>query len=180
MGLIGVNRQPASRAKALVTTLLLTLSIPGTIEAVSLPPPTGPYQVGVRKYAIDYYNDHDPVAPNNISTAFLATIFYPTLQKPEGAPKPYLNPETAAFFEQNWHYSNGTLSSITSTVQEDAPFLEPESAADGLPTILFGPGGGGPPVEGNTILLSELASHGYAIIGIDHPFEQPFIRYPNG
>ncbi|KAI1800382.1 hypothetical protein F4811DRAFT_33624 [Daldinia bambusicola] len=180
MRLIDVNRRLASRTKALVTTLLVTLSVPGTVEAVSLPSPTGPYQVGVRKYAIDYYNDHDPVAPNNVSTAFLATIFYPTLQKPEGAPKPYLNPETAAFFEQNWHYSNGTLSSITSTVQDGAPFLEPESATDGLPTILFGPGGGGPPVEGNTILLSELASHGYAIIGIDHPFEQPFIRYPNG
>ncbi|KAI1474552.1 hypothetical protein F4774DRAFT_400170 [Daldinia eschscholtzii] len=183
MGLIGIYRQPVSRTKLIITTLLVTLYIPGITEAVSLPPPTGPYHVGVRKYAIEYYNDHDPVAPNNVSTAFLATIFYPTSQKPEGAPKPYLNLETAAYFEQNWHYSNGTLSSITSTVQEDAPFLESKSAIDGplhLPTILFGPGGGGPPVEGNTILLSELASHGYAIIGIDHPFEQPFIRYPNG
>ncbi|KAI8960791.1 hypothetical protein F5Y11DRAFT_328461 [Daldinia sp. FL1419] len=186
MGLKGVSQavsQAVSHAKIVVVALLIALSISGTTEAVSLPPPTGPYQVSIRKYAIDYYNDHDPVAPNNVSTAFLATIFYPTLQKPQGAPKPYLNAETAAFFEQNWHYSNGTLSSITSSVQENAPFLEPKSVSDGplhLPTILFGPGGGGPPVEGNTILLSELASHGYAIIGLDHPFEQPFIRYPNG
>ncbi|KAI1660701.1 hypothetical protein F4813DRAFT_348072 [Daldinia decipiens] len=180
MELKGVSRQKVNHAKVIVAALL---TVSGITEAVSIPPPTGPYQVGVRKYTIEHYNDHDPVAPNNVSTAFLATVFYPTLQKPEGPPKPYLNPETAAFFELNWHYSNGTLSSITSNVQENASFLEPESLADGslhLPTILFGPGGGGPPVEGNTIILSELASYGYAIIGIDHPFEQPFIRYPNG
>ncbi|KAI0841382.1 hypothetical protein F5Y06DRAFT_308219 [Hypoxylon sp. FL0890] len=169
----------------LALTVLLTSNI---ADAVSIPPPTGPYGVGVRKYTIEHYNNHDPVAPNNVSTAFLATIFYPTLQKPQGLEGPYLNPETAAIFEQSWNYTSGTLSSLTSTVQHNAPFLELKGNQAGeeevkgspYPTILFGPGGGGPPVEGNTILLSELASYGYAVIGLDHPFEQPFIRYPNG
>ncbi|KAI2616713.1 hypothetical protein GGR54DRAFT_631508 [Hypoxylon sp. NC1633] len=160
-----------------ITLTLLQLSI---ANAISIPPPTGPYQVGVVKHTIEHLNTHDPLAPNNVSTAFLATIFYPTLQKPKGTPLPYLNPETAAFFEQSWNYTSGLLASITSTVQPDAPFLEGDVGVSPYPTILFGPGGGGPPVEGNTILLSELASYGYTVIGLDHPFEQPFIRYPNG
>ncbi|KAI1775427.1 hypothetical protein F4818DRAFT_416563 [Hypoxylon cercidicola] len=171
------NHWVASCSKIIATTVLIILNA-SIVHTTALPPPTGPYQVGMRKYTIEHYNDHDSLAPNNLSTAFLATVYYPTAQTPEGAPKPYLNPETAAYFEDSWGYTNGTLASITSTIQPDAPFLEPDGPP--YPTLLFGPGGGGPPVEGNTILLAELASYGYAVIGLDHPFEQPFIRYPNG
>lgn len=148
--------------------------------AISIPQPSGPYHVAVSTHTIEHYNPNDPLAPNNVSTAFLATIFYPTLQEPAGEPQPYLNPETAAFFETSWHYTTGVIASITSTLQRDAPFLGGSVGESPYPTILFGPGGGGPPVEGSTIMLAELASYGYTVIGLDHPFEQPFLRYPNG
>ncbi|KAI0161844.1 hypothetical protein GGR52DRAFT_561347 [Hypoxylon sp. FL1284] len=166
-------------SNTLVVTLLAILNASGISHATSIPAPTGPYQVGVRTYTIQHLNDHDPLAPNNVSTAFLATVFYPTAQVPKGAPQPYLNPETAAYYEEYWNYTTGVLASLTSTVQRDAPFLE-LNGSNPHPTILFGPGGGGPPVEGNTILLADLASHGYAVVGLDHPFEQPFLRYSNG
>ncbi|KAI1097369.1 hypothetical protein F4804DRAFT_327812 [Jackrogersella minutella] len=162
-------------ANAVLWTLVLSIA-----DAVGIPQPTGPYQVGSRQKTIQHFNPHDPLAPNNVTTAFLATIFYPTLQEPVGAPEPYLLPEVAAYFEKSWNYTSGTLASITSTVQKNASFLEGEVGVSPYPTLLFGPGGGGPPVEGNTILLSELASYGYTVIGLDHPYEQPFMRYPNG
>ncbi|KAI6085781.1 hypothetical protein F4821DRAFT_240010 [Hypoxylon rubiginosum] len=165
-------------ARAVIASALVILNVSSIAHATAIPPPTGPYHVGVRKYTIKHYNDHDPIAPNHVSTAFLATVFYPTAQIPEGAPKPYLNPETAAFYEDAWNFTSGTLASLTSTVQPGAPFLETRGAPH--PTLLFGPGGGGTPVEGSTILLAELASHGYAVVGLDHPFEQPFVRFPNG
>lgn len=158
---------------------LICLQVSAT-RAVGIPQPTGPYQVSVSTHTIEHFNSNDPWAPNNVSTAILATVFYPTLQKPEAVPHPYLNPETAAFYENSWNYSSGVLASITSTLQKDAPFLEGPIGKSPYPTILFGPGGGGTPVEGSTILLSGLASYGYTIIGLDHPFEQPFLRYPNG
>ncbi|KAI1763299.1 hypothetical protein GGR53DRAFT_521070 [Hypoxylon sp. FL1150] len=161
-----------------VAGALIILNAVSIAHAIAIPPPTGQYQVGIRKYTIEHYNDHDPIAPNHVSTAFLATVFYPTGQTPEGAPQLYLNPETAAFYEDSWNFTSGTLASLTSTVQQDAPFLKTDGSP--FPTILHGPGGGGTPVEGSTILLSELASHGYAVIGLDHPYEQSFIRYPNG
>ncbi|KAI0406877.1 hypothetical protein F4802DRAFT_80220 [Xylaria palmicola] len=143
-------------------------------QTISLPPPTGKYHVGVSKHTIEHYNPHDPLAPDNISTAFLATIYYPTLQAP-GPPEPYLEPELAARVETQLNYTAGVLSTFTSTIQQNAPFLK-----SAFPTLLFGPGGGGPSVAGNTILISELVSHGYTVVGLDHPFEQPFIRFPNG
>ncbi|KAJ8109629.1 hypothetical protein ONZ43_g6080 [Nemania bipapillata] len=131
---------------------------------------------------LGHYNDNDVLAPNNISTAFLATIFYPTKQAPEGKPKPYLNPETAAFYESSYNYTPGVLASLTSNIQEDAPFLRQGDLRGiaSFPTLLYGPGGAGPPTEGSTILLSELASYGYTVVGLDHPFEQPFLKFPNG
>ncbi|TGJ77139.1 hypothetical protein E0Z10_g10743 [Xylaria hypoxylon] len=152
----------------------------GLAYAIGLPPPTGKYHVGVSKHTIEHYNPHDILAPNNISTAFVATIYYPTLQKPDPEPQPYLEPELAAILEAQLNHTSGFLSTVTSTLQYDAPFLKGPAGKSGFPTLLFGPGGGGPPVAGNTILISELVSHGYTVVGLDHPFEQPFLRYPNG
>lgn len=145
------------------------------------PPSThGEVHVGVSQHTIEHYNPHDPLAPNHISNAFLATIYYPTLQTPRGPPQPYLEPELAAIMEAQFNYSAGFLSTFTSTLQPNAPFLKPQAGEPQLPTLLFGPGGGGPPVAGNTILISELVSHGYTVVGLDHPFEQPFIQFPDG
>ncbi|KAI1418938.1 hypothetical protein F5Y12DRAFT_364138 [Xylaria sp. FL1777] len=159
---------------------LASLQILSAVATTVIPPPTGPYYVGKTRQTIHHYYDHDPLAPNNVSTAFLATIFYPTTQKPKGSPQPYLWNGIAEYYENRWNYTEGFLQSLTSTVQYDAPFLEGPVGQSPFPTIIFGPGGGGPPVDGNTILLSELASHGYTIIGVDHPWDQPYIQFPNG
>ncbi|KAI0536626.1 hypothetical protein GGR58DRAFT_514414 [Xylaria digitata] len=161
-------------------TAFVTLLQRGLVYATALPPPTGKYHIGVSKHIIEHYNPHDILAPNNISTAFIATIYYPTLHKPGSKPQPYLEPELAAILEAELNYTSGFLSTVTSTLQYNAPFLEGPVGGSGFPTLLFGPGGGGPPVAGNTVLISELVSHGYTVVGLDHPFEQPFLRYPNG
>ncbi|KAF2967257.1 hypothetical protein GQX73_g6344 [Xylaria multiplex] len=161
-------------------TAFTTLLQGGLVRATALPPSTGKYHIGVSKHTIKHYNPHDILAPNNISAAFIATIYYPTLHKPDSKPQPYLEPELAAILEAELNYTSGFLSTVTSALQYNAPFLEGSVGGSGFPTLLFGPGGGGPPVAGNTILISELVSHGYTVVGLDHPFEQPFLRYPNG
>ncbi|KAH9884850.1 hypothetical protein F4778DRAFT_799425 [Xylariomycetidae sp. FL2044] len=169
---------------ALAVSLMTTLFAPGarTISN-SLPPLTGPYQVGTSKHVVLHTKDHDITAPNNISTSFLATLFYPTSQRPPCTAKPYLTPEFAALFEQAFNYTPGVLASLAGTYpQPGAPFLSTDGggAPAAGPTLIFGPGATGPPVEAYTVLLSELASWGYAVFGLDHPTEQPFVRYPDG
>lgn len=158
---------------------LMTLTS-SLVNAIAIPPPTGRYGVGVRKLVIENLNDHDPVAPTNVSTSFLATIFYPTARQSTVDTGPYLDPETAEPWEKIYNFTAGSLSSLTSTLQKDAPFLDGECGKSIYPTLLFGPGGAGPSIECNAILLSELASHGYTAIGLDHPYEQVWLRYPNG
>ncbi|TPX11616.1 uncharacterized protein E0L32_007595 [Thyridium curvatum] len=148
--------------------------------AVEIPQPSGPYGIGVRKHVIDLLTTDDPFAPGNISTGILATIYYPTLKKPCGAPKPYLDPGMARLWEASLNYTAGTLTSLTSNLQLHAPYAPPPFPSSTFPTLVFGPGGGGPPVEAYTIMISEMVSNGFVTVGLDHPYEQPFLRWPNG
>ncbi|KAK9425526.1 putative Platelet-activating factor acetylhydrolase [Seiridium unicorne] len=143
----------------------------------AISPPTGPYNVSIKKLEIPYVNTGDPIAPNNVTTSFLATAFYPTSQKCTDEPRPYLDPATAVLWETIKNITAGSLANLTTIVAKDAPAL---GNATAWPTLIFGPGGWGPPTEVFTILLSDLASYGYVVFGLDHPYEQPFVRYPNG
>ncbi|KAI0147073.1 platelet-activating factor acetylhydrolase [Xylariaceae sp. FL1272] len=162
---------------AWATGILLFTSTGLTIE---IPQPTGWYYIGTRKFEIPFLNTEDIFAPGNTSTCFIATLYYPTLQKPCGPGKPYLDPVDAVLWETYTNYTAGTLAGLTSHLQHNAPFAPAPEGSAAFPTLLFGPGGTGPPTETYTILISELVSRGYVVAGLDHPYEQPFVRYPNG
>ncbi|KAH7305930.1 platelet-activating factor acetylhydrolase [Stachybotrys elegans] len=152
--------------------LALLLGLVSQVRPEPVPEPIGPYNVGARRLVIDFVNPDDPTAPNNISTEYMATIYYPTEDAP-GAPSPYVEPELAQMYADVYDFN---ISHLTTTVRWHASFL-PKPAG---PTIIFSPGGWGPPTDGSSILLADLASQGYVVAALDHPYEQPFLRYPNG
>lgn len=163
--------------------LLATLSgILSSAVAKEIPPYSGKYNVGATKQVIAI-NEPDVFAPGNVSTSFLVTLFYPTLQEPDvPGTTPYLTKVTANQFETYLQFPSGTLGNYTTRVQWDAPFAETLLQDEGSdsPTLLFGPGLGGPPCECYTLLLSELASKGFTVAAMDHTYEQPYVLYPNG
>lgn len=150
----------------------LKLCLARCLLADPIPVPTGRYGVGVRRHVIDFINEGDPTSPNNVSTQYMATLYYPTEDDP-GPSVPYLEPELSQLYAETWDFN---ISHLTSTRRWNASFLHQSCS----PTLLFGPGGWGPPTDGYTIMLSELASQGYVIAAIDHIHEQPFLRLPNG
>lgn len=164
----------------LKTAVCFGLAVATRVSAWELPPPTGKYNVGATKHVIEFYNDDDPFAPGGIQTSFLATLYYPTLDC-NTKPIPVLEPEVAEIYEKGWGFQPGDLASLTTTLKWNASTL-PHHVAKGatLPTIIFGPAGGGPPSSCYTTLHTELASLGYTVAALDHFIEQPFLRYPNG
>ncbi|KAK8052403.1 hypothetical protein PG993_003788 [Apiospora rasikravindrae] len=166
--------------------LKLSTAIAGLVwhqaaASAALPPPTGPYHVGLQKHVAPVLNEADPFWPNNISTSFLVTVYYPTTQdpSPHDWQRPYLDPATAALYEARYNLTTGSLSVLPS------PGLIPNAKpldfhrSKPLPTLFFTPRRR-PPTEVYTLLLSDLASHGYCVLALNHPYEQPFVRYPNG
>lgn len=144
-------------------------------SAISLWDATGPYAVGYTKHIFNHTTPDDITKPG---TFMLLTIYYPTLHQSDET-LPYLDPISASNFESTIGMPNGSLSQFTTHLQFQAPTLlgiNPEftNSSSPFPTLFFSPGAGLPTVA-YTAYLSDLASHGYTVVAIDHPGEPPYL-----
>ncbi|KAL8345399.1 hypothetical protein RB601_005437 [Gaeumannomyces tritici] len=152
-------------------------------------PPTGPFNVGVSKHAIDFVNPGDWLAPGNVTTSFLATVYYPTLEDEPVPPARYLHPGGLRALAEMLAVVAGdidheAIANLTSSHLRWGAKPAPAAALlervrRNHTTLIWSAGGRGGPAEMSTMLLSDLASRGYAVVGLDHPYEQPFVWYPN-
>lgn len=149
------------------------------VFGLQLPPPTGPYNVGTTPYVLKHTTVNDPVAPSNISDSILLNIYYPTHD--HFSPQKYLWGGLTALYDAYFGLPNGTFNDITADLAYNArPISVKEHINLRLPTLIFGPAMGGPPSQLYTGLILELVSRGFPVVTVDHPWEAPYIEYPNG
>ena len=135
--------------------------------------PTGEYAVGTFSYTV--YNDREEKMYNAIGTkrSIPVKVYYPVSKESvEGLPKArYMSKATISAIRKNFYVpinyekveSDGTN---RSECYENAPFIE----GGRFPLILFNYGYSSF-LEANTYLLIELASHGYVVASVGHPYE---------
>jgi hypothetical protein len=158
---------------------VLAIPIFFAVGNLSLPPPTGSYSVGQKPCVFDHVSPNDPFWPNNVSTSLLINLYYPTLDT--ATPVYYIWEGFSKTYDEYFAVPAGSFRDMTANLAFDAhPLPHAEGKKLRLPTLMFGPSGGGPSSRMFTDLLSELASHGYVIITVDQPYEQPYLEYPNG
>ncbi|KAF1970195.1 hypothetical protein BU23DRAFT_370470, partial [Bimuria novae-zelandiae CBS 107.79] len=144
-----------------------------------LPPPTGPYNVGLKPYVLDHATPNDPVAPTNASRSILVNVYYPTHNR--AVSQRYLWEGLTAIYDAYYRLPVGSFNNITAKLNYNAkPLSAKESGRLRLPTLLFGPAMAGPPSQLYTGLISELASRGFPVVTVDHPWEAPYLEYPDG
>ncbi|WP_310483555.1 hypothetical protein [Chamaesiphon sp. VAR_48_metabat_403] len=132
------------------------------IARTELPQPSGKWQVGTQDITWD--------TPNRSQTDLIAKVWYPTNDR-SGESSRYIDRLGRVF-------ADGTAINLsfkiifwllrrvtTSPASIDAV---PIDRPDGLPIILFSPGFGGINYLG-TFYALEFASHGFIVIGINHP-----------
>lgn len=153
---------------------LLSLSLFSLAGAASLPGPSGPFAVGFAQHVIAHDTPNDPT-PGSASE-LLVHLYYPTRDTKSPTAVPYFEPQSAAIWKDLLGVPEGALLDLTTALHGNASFRD---APTGRPTVMFSPGGG---VNGWMYygLLADLASHGYAVLSIDHPGEPPALRWPNG
>lgn len=155
-----------------VVQLLLPLAC-----AITIPAPTGRFHTGLIAYVLNHTTFNDPVAPSKTGESLLINLYYPTLDPTELIA--YIFPELSAFYETTYGLHAGTFSNVTAQVALNGlPISSPDCFE--RPTLLFGPPAAGPPSQMFFALFSELASQGYTVVTVDHPYEAPFVKYPNG
>ncbi len=129
--------------------------------------PSGPYGVGTETYGIkasqQQDKNKDALQPRDLTIQ----CWYPTEQKVSRPINPWA-PRFAAFLEQHAEvFKQLELGKLRTYAQSNAPIATDQTS---YPVILYSHGSS-QMVGDNSSLCEELASHGYVVIGIDHPQE---------
>lgn len=172
--------------------LLSLLSLLSTASAVLVPAPNGPYPVSVTVKALTDGSRIDPYAPANDrhKREVLVSLFLPIDRKQTSFAKriiPYMTPAVAEDYGV-LAGSAGLPNTTFAAFEVETSIIVPEKSCGSkghsgkkskIPVVLFSPGGGQSRLLYNTMARS-LASEGYAVVTIDHPYDASVVEFPNG
>jgi dienelactone hydrolase len=140
---------------------------------IQFPALTGPYPVGKAEYhLIDESRPEIFSATPDAKRELMVTIYYPASPPADANPAPYTTGLIRAAF--------GTPDFFQDSVRAHA-FVDVPLAADGAryPVIVFSPGMGFLPIK-YAPTLEDLASHGYVVVSLAHPYSTAATVFPDG
>jgi dienelactone hydrolase len=149
-----------------------------------LPKPTGPYNIGLAHYFFKNEARNDAFADNSKTKRAIAlNLWYPTLQTKGkktsylGTKMPYIKKIYAEKTNLPYFISSILLKNLKTHAFKNG---EVSNAQASYPVILFSHGLFGEPTEFYSALCENLASHGFIVVGIDHPYFNLITQYPDG
>lgn len=142
-------------------------------ETIELPAPTGPLSIGTKVYNWVDRSRHEQASKNPTDLRQLVVqVWYPTEDR-SGPASPYV--PTLSSYRHVWEDTDVNLASRTLTHSRlDAKPMSNLS----FPVVLLSHGYQGTRSE-YTSLAEDLASRGYAVFGVDHPYMGRVVL-PNG
>lgn len=151
----------------------------------SLPAPGGPYAIGTTTLRLRDDSRQDPWQPGQ-TRELMISFWYPAERGNGPADRAaYMTPEAGAHFGGergagvfNYHVLPGRTdwSATRTHAREGAPVLR---GGGPRPVILYSAGLGDPRTW-NTGLVEDLASRGYVVVTVDHPYDASEVQYPDG
>lgn len=181
--------------KKIVVTSLAILAITAWYCSPILKPfpaLTGSYQVGIQTLELADHQRPEPFADNPTDKrTLMAHLFYPASLNPadtsgnqQAEPYPYLGNKMPRFqkaFADHYHLPQLVSKLLWRNIHTNAYLNAPLATGNTkYPVILFSHGLLGFPSDMYVSILEDLASHGYIVIGIDHPYFNILTLYPNG
>lgn len=145
-------------------------------QAVTLPPPTGPYPVGRAIYDWTDHSRSDPFSPGGQAPRELAVWAWYPARLPQGARRAaYLPPAWQRAFE-GADFLHTRPDAVRTHSWENVPVA---TTAAPLPVLVFMPGLGRIAAD-YTTLAEDLASHGYAVFGVNPTYLSDHVVLGNG
>jgi hypothetical protein len=158
----------AGVAAILCDLAAIVLSI--LLPVFRLPAPTGPYKVGTQTRHLVDGSRSDPISDRPGSRReLMIQIWYPAEISARGEFAPYRERSITTF--KSAHFALVKSHSILGTRFPQNPGR--------FPLLLYTPSWSGIRTE-STVQVEELASHGYVVIGIDHPYSSNSVAFPDG
>jgi predicted dienelactone hydrolase len=182
--MLGRNVQRRGRIAVAIVVFTLLSAVPyGFFPVFTLPPPDGPFLVGVRTTDLRDASRRGvlftkPEAPRDVPI----TIWYPASAGATGHVRPYLTRrealDEAVSVAKLWGfpaYRFLSLHSVGTHAIENAPVAEGQE----FPLVIFSHGYWSFRAQ-NTALMERLASHGYIVVSVAHPRDSADVRLQDG
>ena len=163
-------RAPYFAGVAALLFLFATIALSTALPVFKIPVPTGRYKVGTQSRHIvderrrDTFSDYSG-GPREL----MIQIWYPVDPSAQGQIAPYRDKRTTTL--RDARYALVKTHSVLGA--------QPATAQSRYPLLLYAPSWEGLRTE-STFLMEELASHGYVVVGIDHPYSSRITVFPDG
>jgi dienelactone hydrolase len=158
--------------------LLLTLSI---YLQLKLPEPTGPYTVGRTIFRwVDASRPEVMTAERNDVREVMAFVWYPTIQG-TGRSAGYFPglSALAGTLSESGEVSGWEVLGLR-LIRSNSPLdAQPVDDQGPFPVLVLLPGNA-TNIEFYSSLASEIASHGYIVVGLNHPYDVPAVALSDG
>ena len=161
--------------------LVAATTLPALLPVPRVPAPTGPYKVGTVTYVLVDETRRELYSAKDEPRRFIIQIWYPASPRPGDHPAPWMpNPRIVARAISRWirmpRFFLDHLSLSQTHSYEDAPL---DRSGAPYPVLVFSHGWGGIRSQ-NTYQTQELASHGYVVAGMEHPYGSAVTLFPDG
>ncbi len=168
--------------------LILVLALSGSAAYLSLllpvftmPEPTGGYGVGtISRQLTDESREETLSADPNDKRKLMINVWYPVDPKlAEGKPKEHYPSELGEAISLVFGLPKQLFSHVTEIPTHVVAGAELSTAEASYPVVLFSPGVRSTRFQSMTA-IEELVSHGYIVVGMDHPYTSAKVTFPDG
>lgn len=181
----GRGRKIARYTGLILAVLVLAISGMFTwlLPVFELPKPSGPHPVGTQYlYLLDHTREEYFTADPSDRREISAQIWYPAAPLAGALRAPYLwNARlTGRELARSLKIPSFMFDHLALVREEswlDAPFAATQAS---YPVLIFSHGYAQGNVSQNTVQMRELASHGYVVVSIAHPYEGLMALFPDG
>lgn len=145
-------------------------------ERLALPAPGGTARLGTVSLHLIDRSREDPFAPKAQPRELMVQLWYPT-DAADGYPRArYMAPAAARDEEQNLGLPKDALAALRVHALASPPAAH--GGRRGWPVVLYSHGSMNWRAD-NTAVVEELASRGYVVVTIDHPYDA-IVEFPGG
>ncbi|KAK4909381.1 hypothetical protein LTR49_021833 [Elasticomyces elasticus] len=166
---------------------LLLVFLHLSYAAVVIPAPYGKYGVDITEIVLTDITRLDPFAPYAVNRSVIVSAFQPVALRSEcdWRDVPYMPEQAAALMDKNTGFPilEGTFESfrmqVCSPKRQRAYAKHHSWSKTEIPLVLMSPGNSASRLE-YSVVAQAVASQGYTVVTIDHPYDAKFVVFPDG
>ncbi len=182
-----MNKKCFIRLRILLIMFLFALFANGVFSQTDsvpsfLPKPSGKYQVGTTELFLTDSSRKERFKKRNFRRIYVK-IWYPAIPIENQSPDLYLQDYSAELIYDIFKSKDFSVEWLNEIKKESsysynhAPL---DTSFSKYPMLIFTPGYYFGIAELYTVYMEEMASNGYIVCSVNHPYEQPYIPFPDG